>query len=86
MDVQVGQHDSTAHAQGFSLWKGEADDCDVIRWCYCHYTYVKGGGLSKESVHEPWGSCLGFWLQYIQLHFVRSHRPSLAATLVPLEE
>ena len=31
MDVQAGQHDPTAHAQGFSCLKGEADDHDVIR-------------------------------------------------------
>ena len=30
-DAQVGQHDSTAHAQGFSHLKREADDCDIIR-------------------------------------------------------
>ena len=31
MIVQVGLCDSTAHVQGFSNWKGEADDHDVIR-------------------------------------------------------
>ena len=31
MDMQVGWHDSTVHAQGFSHWKGEVDDHDVIR-------------------------------------------------------
>ena len=31
MDAHVGQHDSTAHAQGFSYLKEEADDCDIIR-------------------------------------------------------
>ena len=31
MDVQVGWHDSTANAQGFSQQKGEADDCNIIR-------------------------------------------------------
>ena len=31
MDVQAGWHDSTAHVQGFSCLKREADDCDVIR-------------------------------------------------------
>ena len=35
---------------------------------------------------EPQGSHMGFWLQYIWLHLIRSHRPSLAATSVPLEE
>ena len=85
-DVQVGQHDSTAHAQGFSCWKREADDHDVIRWYHHCYAYVKGWELYKEREHKPQGSHLGFWLQYIQLHFVRSHRPSLVATLVPLEE
>ena len=30
MDVQAGWHDSTAHAQGFSHLKREADDCDII--------------------------------------------------------
>ena len=45
MDVQVGWHDSTVHAQGFSHWEMEADDCDVIRWCHCCYAYVEGWGL-----------------------------------------
>ena len=85
-DVQVGWCDSTAHAQGLSHLKREADDPDIIRWCHCHYTYVEGWELYKESVHEPWGSCLGFWLHYIQLHFMRSHGSSLVATSVPLEE
>ena len=31
MDVQAGQCDSTAHAQGFSYQKREADDRDIIR-------------------------------------------------------
>ena len=31
MDAKVGQHDSTAHVQGFSHSAGEADDCDIIR-------------------------------------------------------
>ena len=31
MDAQVGQHDSTVHAQGFSCWEREADDHDIIR-------------------------------------------------------
>ena len=86
MDVQAGWHNSTVHAQGFSHLKGEADDCDIIWWCHCHDAYVQGWGLYKESTHEPWGSHLGFWLPYIQLHFVRSHRLSLVATLVPLKE
>ena len=30
-DVQVGQHDSTAHVQGFSNLKREAEDHDLIR-------------------------------------------------------
>ena len=30
MDVQAGQHDSTAHVQGFSHWDREADNHDVI--------------------------------------------------------
>ena len=34
----------------------------------------------------PGGSCLDFWQQYIGLHLVRSHRPSLVATSVPLKE
>ena len=29
-DMQVSQCDSTVHAQGFSHWKREADDLDVI--------------------------------------------------------
>ena len=29
-DAQVGQHDSTAHAQGFSCQKRGADDHDII--------------------------------------------------------
>ena len=86
MDAQVGQHDSTPHAQGFSYLKSEADYHDIIRWCHCCCTYVKGWGLYKESMHEPSGSHLGFWLQYIRLHLIRSHRPSLVATSVPLEE
>ena len=30
-DVQVGQHNSTVHVQGFSHLKREADDHDGIR-------------------------------------------------------
>ena len=30
-DAQVGQHNSTAHAQGFSHQKRETDDHDIIR-------------------------------------------------------
>ena len=30
MDVQVGQHDFTAHVQGFFCWKGGADDHYII--------------------------------------------------------
>ena len=86
MDVQAGQHDSTVHAQGFSCLKSEADVHDIIRWCLCHYAYIEDWGLYKESTHKPWGSHLGFWLHYIQLHFMRSHRLSLVATSVPLEE
>ena len=66
MDVQTGWHDSTVHVQGFSNWKREADDHDIISWCHCHYTYVEGWGLYKESMYEAWGSCLGFWFHYIQ--------------------
>ena len=75
-DAQVGQHDSTVHSQGFSCLKREADSHDVIRWCHCHFAYKEGWGLYKESIHKPQGSHLSFWLQYIQLHFMRSHRPS----------
>ena len=38
--------------------------------------YVEGLELSKESMHKSWGSHLGFWLLYIQSHFVRNHRHS----------
>ena len=31
MDVQAGQHDFAVHVQGFSCWKGEAGDHDIIR-------------------------------------------------------
>ena len=31
MDAQAGQHGSTAHAQGLSHSKGDADDCNIIR-------------------------------------------------------
>ena len=44
-DVLVGLHNPTAHAQGFSHLKREADDCDIITWCHCHSTYVEGWGL-----------------------------------------
>ena len=83
MDAQVGQHDSTVNVQGLSHWKRETDDHDIIRWCHCD---VKGWELYKECVHNPQGSHLGFWLQYIQLHLVRSHRPSLAATSIPRKD
>ena len=85
-DVQVGWHDSTVHVQGFSCLQREADSHDIIRRYHYCFTYVVGWGLYKESMHEPQCSHLGIWLQYIQLHFMRSHRPSLAATLVPLKE
>ena len=85
-DAQAGQHDSTAHAQGFSHLRREADNCDIIRWCHWCLTYVEGWELCKESTHKPLGSCLGFWLHYIHLHFMRSHRPSPVATSVPLKE
>ena len=49
MDVQAGWHDSTAHAQGFSHWKREADNCDVIRWCHCHYAYVEVGDYKRRA-------------------------------------
>ena len=80
MDVQAGWHDSTAHVQGFSHLKREADNCDIIRWHHCYFTNIEG------DVYKPWGTHLGFWLHYIQLHFVRSHRPSVVATSVPLEQ
>ena len=60
MDVQAGWHDSTAHAQRFSHLKGEADDHDNIRQSHCHYAYIKGRGLYKESTHEPLGLSSGF--------------------------
>ena len=64
-DVQAGQHDFAVHAQGFSCLKREADNCDIIGWHHCHYVYVGGWELYKESTHEPWGSCLGFCLHHI---------------------
>ena len=30
MDVQMDQHHSTVHVQGFSYWSREADDHDII--------------------------------------------------------
>ena len=29
-DMQMSQHDPTVHVQGFSCWKREADDHDII--------------------------------------------------------
>ena len=85
MDVQAGWHDSTACiCKVFPHLKREVDNRDISRWYHCHCTYVKGWELYKESAHEPQGSGLGFWLQYIWLHLIRSHRPSILATSVPL--
>ena len=85
-DAQVCQHDSTVHVQRFSHLEGRTDNHDIIRWCHCHYAYVEVRGLYKGVCMSPGGSCLGFWLNHIWLHFVRSHRPSPVATSVPLEE
>ena len=67
MDAQVGWHDPTAHVQGFSCLKGEADNHDIIRWCHCHYTYIKGWELYKGSVQEPQELLSGF---LVAVHFV----------------
>ena len=50
MDAQVGWYDSTAYVQGFSHWKREADNCDIIRWCHCPGAYVYGEGYIR-GVH-----------------------------------
>ena len=52
--VQVGWHDSPAHVKGFSCWKGEADGCDVIRWCHCCYAYVEGRGYKRRVCMSLW--------------------------------
>ena len=86
MDVQVSQHDSTVHVHGFSHLKRKADNHNIIRWCHCHYICIKGWELYKESMHEPQGSHLNFWLQYLWYQLETGHRPSLVATSVPPKE
>ena len=85
MDVQVGWCNSTVHVQGFPAGRGKQSIMTSLGDITVMVLMYRVGGLYKESKLEPWGSGLGFWLQYLWLHFVRSHRPSLAATLVPLE-
>ena len=75
--------------KGSSCLKGEADDCDVIRWCHCHSAYVNEGVVFKEAHMSPGASSLivassGSLDSF--LSFLGSHRPSVSATSVPLEE
>ena len=70
--------------KGFSHLNEEADNCDVIRWCHCCSTYKKEGGYIWKCA---WA--LGVLLLLLVLfQFVcpGSHRPSVLATSVPLEE
>ena len=54
MDVQVGQHNSTAHVHGFSHLKREADDCDIVRWHQCCCTYIRVGNYIKRVHTSLW--------------------------------
>ena len=86
MDFQADQHDFTAHAQGFSCVKREADDHDIISWCHCHDAYVEGWGLYKQSMQSLEAFIWVFGCTIFSYTSMRSHRPSLMATSVPLKE
>ena len=51
-DVQVSWSDPTVHVQGFSCWKRETDDCDVILVVSKLSVYIKGREYIRGSTHE----------------------------------
>ena len=73
--------------KGSSCLKGEADVCDIIRWHHCCSAYINEGVVFKKA-HTSLGALI--WSLVLGLFgttsFLGSHRPSVLATLVPLEE
>ena len=51
-DVQVSEHDPTAHAQGFFHQKRETDDHDIILVMSKSSVYVEGREYIRESTHK----------------------------------
>ena len=51
-DVQASLHDPTAHAQGFTCWKREADDHDIILVMSKLSDYIEGREYIRGSAHE----------------------------------
>ena len=51
-DAWVSQNEPTAHAQGFSHGKREADNCDVILVTSKSSAYVEGRENIRGSAHE----------------------------------
>ena len=52
MDVWESWHDPTAHVQGFSHQKREADNCDVTLVTSKSSVYVEGREYIRGSAHE----------------------------------
>ena len=44
--------------EGFSCLKEEADNCDIIRLCHCHFAYTMKGWLYRGACMNPGGSSL----------------------------
>ena len=51
-DVWAVQHGPTVHAQGFSCWKREADNCDVILVMSKSSAYVESREYIRGSAHD----------------------------------
>ena len=85
-DAWARQHDPTTHAQGFSHWKREADDCDIILVMSKSSVYVEGREYIRREVYMSSRLSSGFWGAEHSGNLLRSHQPSVVATLVPLME
>ena len=82
-DAQVSWCDPTAHVEGFSCQKREAEDHGVILVTSKASVYVEGRECIRGSAHKLKAI---IWVLGAE-HFgnlLRSHQPSVATTSVPL--
>ena len=84
-DVQARQCDPTANMQGFSRWKREADDHDVILVMSKSSVYIEVREYIGEA-HMSLRLLSGFLAVEHSGNLLRSHQPSVAATSMPLTE